>query len=248
MIAIFENYIQYNFCFNDIHIVLRRIKIMDILIVEDNNDINNMIKDYLVKAGYRCEQAFSGTEALMYYKMNMYDLIILDLMLPGMNGESLLENIRQTSDLPVIVLTAKDTLDSKVEVLGAGADDYLCKPFELEELLARVQVQLRKRNKNSYENIVFKDLSLNQSLYDGLIDSKPLHLTKHEYLILELLMKNRKRVFTKQEIYEYVWNDDYYGDDKTINVHISNIRKKIKQYTDDGYIKTVWGIGFKMAE
>lgn len=248
MIAIFENYIQYNFCFNDIHIVLRRIKIMDILIVEDNNDINNMIKDYLVKAGYRCEQAFSGTEALMYFKMNRYDLIILDLMLPGMNGESLLENIRQTSDLPVIVLTAKDTLDSKVEVLGAGADDYLCKPFELEELLARVQVQLRKRNKNSYENIVFKDLSLNQSLYDGLIDSKPLHLTKHEYLILELLMKNRKRVFTKQEIYEYVWNDDYYGDDKTINVHISNIRKKIKQYTDDGYIKTVWGIGFKMAE
>lgn len=248
MIAIFENYIQYNFCFNDIHIVLRRIKIMDILIVEDNNDINNMIKDYLDKTGYRCEQAFSGTEALMYFKMNRYDLIILDLMLPGMNGESLLKNIRQTSHLPIIVLTAKDTLDSKVEVLGAGADDYLCKPFELEELLARIQVQLRKRNKNTYENIVFKDLSLNQLLYDGVIDNEPLHLTKHEYLILELLMKNIKRVFTKQEIYEYVWNDDYYGDDKTINVHISNIRKKIKQYTDDEYIKTVWGIGFKMAE
>lgn len=221
---------------------------MNILIVEDNNDINNMIKNYLTKAGYNCEQAFSGTEALMYFKMNTYDLIILDLMLPGMNGESLLKNIRQISDLPVIVLTAKDTLDSKVEVLGAGADDYLCKPFELEELLARIQVQLRKRNKNSYENIVFKDLSLNQSLYDGVIDNEPLHLTKHEYLILELLMKNIKRVFTKQEIYEYVWNDDYYGDDKTINVHISNIRKKIKQYTDDEYIKTVWGIGFKMAE
>src|SRR5699024_9037792 len=109
-------------------------------------------------------------------------------------------------------------------------------------------VQLRKRNKNTYENIVFKDLSLNQLLYDGVIDNEPLHLTKHEYLILELLMKNIKRVFTKQEIYEYVWNDDYYGDDKTINVHISNIRKKIKQYTDDEYIKTVWGIGFKMAE
>lgn len=221
---------------------------MDILIVEDNNDINNMIKNYLIKVGYNCEQAFSGTEALMYFKMNTYDLIILDLMLPGMNGESLLKNIRQTSDLPIIVLTAKDTLDSKVEVLGAGADDYLCKPFELEELLARVQVQLRKRNKNSYENIIFKNLSLDQSLYDGIIDNEPLHLTKHEYLILELLMKNEKRVFTKQEIYEYVWNDDYYGDDKTINVHISNIRKKIKQYTDDEYIKTVWGIGFKMAE
>lgn len=221
---------------------------MNILIVEDNTDINHMIKNYLMKAGYHCEQAFSGTEALMYFQMNTYDLIILDLMLPGMTGESLLENIRQSSDLPVIILTAKDTLDSKVEVLGAGADDYLCKPFELEELLARVQVQLRKRNKNNYENITFKNLILNQSLYDGFIDHQPLHLTKHEYLILELLMKNIKRVFTKQEIYEYVWNDDYYGDDKTINVHISNIRKKIKQYTNDEYIKTVWGIGFKMAE
>ena len=221
---------------------------MNILIVEDNNDINNMIKDYLVKAGYNCEQAFSGTEALMHFKMNNYDLIILDLMLPGMDGETFLKNIRQISYLPVIVLSAKDTLDSKVEVLSAGADDYLCKPFEPQELLARIQVQLRKRNKNTYHNIVFKDLSLNQSFYDGVIDNKALNLTKHEYLILELLMKNIKRVFTKQEIYEYVWNNDYYGDDKTINVHISNIRKKIKQYTDDEYIKTVWGIGFKMAE
>ncbi len=221
---------------------------MNILIVEDNNDINNMIKDYLVKAGYNCEQAFSGTEALMHFKMNNYDLIILDLMLPGMDGESFLKSIRQISYLPIIVLSAKDTLDSKVEVLSAGADDYLCKPFEPQELLARIQVQLRKRNKNTYHNIVFKDLSLNQSFYDGVIDNKALNLTKHEYLILELLMKNIKRVFTKQEIYEYVWNNDYYGDDKTINVHISNIRKKIKQYTDDEYIKTVWGIGFKMAE
>ena len=221
---------------------------MNILIVEDNNDINNMIKDYLVKAGYNCEQAFSGTEALMHFKMNNFDLIILDLMLPGMDGETFLKNIRQISYLPIIVLSAKDTLDSKVEVLSAGADDYLCKPFEPQELLARIQVQLRKRNKNTYHNIVFKNLSLNQSLYDGVIDDKALNLTKHEYLILELLMKNIKRVFTKQEIYEYVWNNDYYGDDKTINVHISNIRKKIKQYTDDEYIKTVWGIGFKMAE
>ena len=221
---------------------------MNILIAEDNNDINNMIKDYLVKAGYNCEQAFSGTEAIMHFKMNNFDLIILDLMLPGMDGETFLKNIRQISYLPIIVLSAKDTLDSKVEVLSAGADDYLCKPFEPQELLARIQVQLRKRNKNTYHNIVFKDLSLNQSLYDGVIDDKALNLTKHEYLILELLMKNIKRVFTKQEIYEYVWNNDYYGDDKTINVHISNIRKKIKQYTDDEYIKTVWGIGFKMAE
>lgn len=221
---------------------------MNILIVEDNDDINSMIKNYLMKSGYDCDQAFSGTEALMYFKMNIYDLVILDLMLPGMSGESLLNHIRQISDLPVIVLTAKDTLDSKVEVLGAGADDYLCKPFELEELLARIQVQLRKRNKNNYDKIQFKNLCLDQAIYDEMIDHQFLHLTKHEYLILELLMKNIKRVFTKQEIYEYVWNDEYYSDDKTINVHMSNIRKKIKQYTDEEYIKTVWGIGFKMAE
>lgn len=221
---------------------------MNILIVEDNDDINSMIKNYLMKSGYDCDQAFSGTEALMYFKMNIYDLVILDLMLPGMSGESLLNHIRQISDLPVIVLTAKDTLDSKVEVLGAGADDYLCKPFELEELLARIQVQLRKRNKNNYDKIQFKNLRLDQAIYDGMIDHQFLHLTKHEYLILELLMKNIKRVFTKQEIYEYVWNDEYYSDDKTINVHMSNIRKKIKQYTDEEYIKTAWGIGFKMAE
>ena len=221
---------------------------MNILIVEDNNDINHMIMKYLTKNGYICHQAYSGTEALMYFQMNTYDLVILDLMLPGMNGESLLSHIRQLSDLPVIVLTAKDTLTSKVEVLNAGADDYLCKPFELEELLARIQVQLRKRNKSSYEKITFKNLSLCPDIYDAVIHEQLLKLTKHEYFILELLMKNTKRVFTKQEIYEYVWNDTYYMDDKTINVHISNIRKKIKKITNDDYITTVWGIGFKMTE
>lgn len=221
---------------------------MNILIVEDNDDINHMIMNYLTKAGYCCEQAFSGTEALMYFKMNTYDLIILDLMLPGISGESFLANVREISNLPIIVLTAKDSLDSKIEVLGAGADDYLCKPFALEELLARIQVQLRKIHKISYDSIMFKSLHLEPLIYDGTIDKHSLHLTKHEYLILELLMKNVKRVFTKQEIYEYVWNDDYCNDDKTINVHISNIRKKIKKFSDEEYIKTVWGIGFKMAE
>ena len=221
---------------------------VNILIVEDNDDINNLIKNYITKAGYNCHQAYSGTEALIYFQTNTYDLIILDLMLPGMNGESLLIYIRNVSDIPIIVLTAKDNLNSKVAILGAGADDYLCKPFVLEELLARIQVQLRKRNKIIHEQISFKELILDPDIYDAKIHDHLLHLTKHEYLILELLMKNIKKVFTKQEIYEYVWNDDYYGDDKTINVHMSNLRKKIKKLTDEKYIKTVWGIGFKMAE
>ena len=222
---------------------------MHLLIIEDHNDINAMIQDYLQKQGFQCDQAYSGTEGRLYYSTNDYDLIILDLMLPGLSGEELLEDIRKHSNVPVIVLSAKDSLDSKVNVLGAGADDYLCKPFELEELLARIQVQLRKSNKTSINTALqYKKLLLDSEQYDAKINDTYLNLTKHEYLILELLIRNPKRVFTKEEIYEYAWNDTYYGDDKTINTHMSNIRKKIRTPVDEEYIKTVWGIGFKMAE
>jgi len=220
---------------------------MKLLIIEDNDDINSMIKDYLRKYGFECSQAYSGTEGKLYFSNNLYDLIIMDLMLPGMSGEDLLQVIRKQSDVPVIVLTAKDTLDSKIRVLGSGSDDYLCKPFELEELLARIQVQLRKRNK-TISPVKYKRLSLKDQLYDAFIDDISLGLTKHEYLILELLVKNPKRVFTRQEIYEYAWGEDFYVDDKTINTHISNIRKKIRKVVDEDYISTVWGIGFKMTE
>lgn len=222
---------------------------MHLLIIEDHNDINAMIQDYLQKQGFQCDQAYSGTEGRLYYSTNDYDLIILDLMLPGLSGEELLEDIRKHSNVPVIVLSAKDSLDSKVNVLGAGADDYLCKPSELEELLARIQVQLRKSNKTSINTALqYKKLLLDSEQYDAKINDTYLNLTKHEYLILELLIRNPKRVFTKEEIYEYAWNDTYYGDDKTINTHMSNIRKKIRTQVAEEYIKTVWGIGFKMAE
>ena len=222
---------------------------MHLLIIEDHNDINAMIQDYLQKQGFQCDQAYSGTEGRLYYSTNDYDLIILDLMLPGLSGEELLEDIRKHSNVPVIVLSAKDSLDSKVNVLGAGADDYLCKPFELEELLARIQVQLRKSNKTSINTALqYKKLLLDSEQNDAKINDTYLNLTKHEYLILELLIRNPKRVFTKEEIYEYAWNDTYYGDDKTINTHMSNIRKKIRTQVAEEYIKTVWGIGFKMAE
>lgn len=194
---------------------------MHLLIIEDHNDINAMIQDYLQKQGFQCDQAYSGTEGRLYYSTNDYDLIILDLMLPGLSGEELLEDIRKHSNVPVIVLSAKDSLDSKVNVLGAGADDYLCKPFELEELLARIQVQLRKSNKTSINTALqYKKLLLDSEQYDAKINDTYLNLTKHEYLILELLIRNPKRVFTKEEIYEYAWNDTYYGDDKTINTHM----------------------------
>ncbi len=218
-----------------------------ILIVDDHNDINNMIHQHLSANDYWSDQAFSGTEALLLIRNNDYDLIILDLMLPGLDGDEVLKEIRENLAVPVIVLTAKNDLQSKVDLLKAGADDYLCKPFDIEELLVRIQVQLRKANRLPLKH-QFKDLTIDAGLYDAKIGHKRLHLTKHEYLIVELLAKNPQRVFTKQDIYEYAWGENYLGDDKTINVHISNIRKKISEITDDEYIKTVWGIGFKMAE
>ena len=167
---------------------------MHLLIIEDHNDINAMIQDYLQKQGFNVIRLISGTEGRLYYSTNDYDLIILDLMLPGLSGEELLEDIRKHSNVPVIVLSAKDSLDSKVNVLGAGADDYLCKPFELEELLARIQVQLRKSNKTSINTALqYKKLLLDSEQYDAKINDTYLNLTKHEYLILELLIRNPKR-------------------------------------------------------
>ena len=221
-----------------------------VLIVEDDATINSLIYEYLTEKDFDCRQAFSGTEGRLLFDMEKFDLILLDLMIPGLSGEELIAYIRSSSQVPVIVLSAKTALEDKVNLLSTGADDYLTKPFELEELLARIQVQLRHKaaSPSPASSLRYKDWELDEQARSFLVKGERIDLTSHELGIITLLMKYPKKVFTKQEIYEYVWNDDYYGDDKTINVHISNIRKKIKQYTDDGYIKTVWGIGFKMAE
>lgn len=218
-----------------------------ILIIEDNQDINNMIRDALVREGYSCTQAFSGTEGKLLLEQDSFVLVILDLMLPGMTGEELLEVIKKQKNIPVIILSAKDSLDSKVGLLSAGADDYITKPFELKELLVRIQVQLRKSGTVKEEDLlVYKDMRLLRSNMQVTINGNVLTLTRQEYKILELLLSNQKRVFSKQDIYDYAWEDYYIGEDKTINVHISNIRKKIKNYTDEEYIETVWGVGFKL--
>ena len=220
----------------------------NILIIEDNNDINEMIYNYLNKNGFKCYQAYSGTEGLLYCKNDNYDLIILDLMLPGMDGKSVLVKIREKSDIPVIVLTAKDSLNSKVEILEIGADDYLCKPFDLKELKARIQVQLRKRMSKQEHAIAVDGVVLLPDFCHLEIQGMKIRLTRHEYRILELLMRDVKRARTKKEIYEYAWEDDYLGDDKTINVHISNIRSKLHAVSKQEYIETIWGIGFKWKD
>lgn len=222
-----------------------------ILIVEDDTNINNMIREVLTKQGYECIQAFSGTEGLLYVKQEEFLLVLLDLMLPGMAGEDLLTEIKNRSQTPVIVMSAKDSLDSKVELLTKGAEDYITKPFEIEELVARVGVQVRRFSgpeTSSAKKLTYKNLVLNEESFSASVEGCELVLTKQEYKILELFLLHPKRVFSKQDIYDYAWDDIYVGEDKTINVHISNIRKKIKNVTEEEYIETVWGIGFKLVK
>jgi Response regulators consisting of a CheY-like receiver domain and a winged-helix DNA-binding domain len=219
-----------------------------ILIVEDDNNINQMVYEMFNKCGYKCTSAFSGTEALLRMENSNFDLIILDLMLPGMPGDEVLKNIREKSKVPVIVLSAKDELDTKVDLLKLGANDYMTKPFALKELEARALVQLRDSKENSQDGIIeFNNLKYDIQKKQVTIDGQSLSLTVHELKIMELLLHHPGRVFSKNEIYEYAWDDYYIGEDKTINVHISNIRQKIKKITDTEYIETVWGLGFKLA-
>ena len=284
-----------------------------ILIVEDDASNNQMLKEYLESHGYACDQAYSGSEGKLLFSMEQYDLVLLDLMLPGIPGEELVTLFSQKA--PVIVLSAKSGLDSKVEVLSAGAEDYLCKPFDLQELLVRIQVQLRRGSRGAdsgalgqeiaapgpcrrawgQERIApgqeiaapgpgrdlaqegassaqdkdispkreasaepggglpmgktytYRDWTLTPDTQEMTACGELVELTRHEFLIMELLIRNPRRVFTKQMIYEYAWGEEYLSEDKTINVHISNIRSKLKKSGTDGYIQTVWGMGFKLS-
>lgn len=234
---------------------------MKILLIEDNGEINDLMKDAISGAveGAECVQAYSGTEGLLCLKSakeGEYALILLDLMLPGKSGEEVLRDLRSFTKIPVIVVSAKNALDNKVDLLMAGADDYLTKPFEIKELLARVQVQLRRWAENTELSggeklsgtLRHKSMTLDRSNHSVSVAGTPLSLTRQEFQILELLLANPNKAFSKQEIYEYAWNEFYVGEDKTINVHISNIRSKIRAISEENYIETVWGIGFKLAK
>lgn len=238
-----------------------------ILIVEDDTDINNLIYKILIKQNYHAVQSFSGTEAGLRLDMEQFDLMILDLMLPGMNGESLLHVLRNEKklDIPVLILSARTSLQDKVQLLTEGADDYITKPFEPEELLARVLAALRRTSQNrnrqnlpgndgNLENhpedncFSYKNLCLFPDLRRVTVNRQEISLTRYEYDILHILIQSPEKVFSRETLYEQVWSGGYYGEDNTVNVHVSNIRKKLAAAdSDQEYIKTVWGIGFKMA-
>lgn len=222
-----------------------------ILLIEDDTDINNAVCEYLTRQGCRCRQAFSGTEGLLYWRQEGADLLVVDLMLPGLNGQGLLAEVRRTAAVPVIVLSARTAVQDRVELLRLGADDYLTKPFSLEELWLRIGVQMRHAGaarpagEDTAPKIRYKDWEIDPEKHSLVAAGQPVELTLHEFEIVALLASRPQKVFTRQEIFEQVWNQTYFVEDKTINVHISNIRAKLRPTGTDGYIRTVWGIGFK---
>ena len=228
-----------------------------ILVVEDDNDINDVMAASLARAGYACAQAFSGSEARLLLKAATaageapFDLVITDLMLPGASGEELVREIRARSDAPVIVVSARAEPGDKVELLKLGADDYLAKPFDLDELLARVAVQLRHASRGTARSsgtLRFKEWVLDTEARTLAAAGEPVKLTRLEFGIVEALVRRPKKVFTKRELFQAAWNEEAFVEEKAVNVHVSNIRGKLKPSGTDGYIETVWGIGFKLAE
>ena len=228
-----------------------------ILIVDDDNHIAELIALYLTKECFETSIVNDGEEALTAWQQFSPNLILLDLMLPGMSGEEVLAGIKAADrSIAVLVASAKDDVTSRISLLRAGADDYLTKPFDTGELLARLEAVLRRSKKQTDTDAAeripismqYKDLTMYPDHFTVFVGGQELPLTKREYLILELFMEHPGKVFTKSNIYESVWNEEFVGEDNAVNVHISNIRQKLaKLHPNESYIQTVWGIGFKLA-
>ncbi len=228
-------------------------KSVHILVVEDDPDINRLLCTILEGAGYAVRPAFSGSEALLWAEKYDYDLVLLDLMLPGLTGEQFIQEIRTAKTMPILVLSAKIAVDDRVNALALGADDFIPKPFDNREVLARVEAQLRRSLDFSAPSprgeLTWGPLRLDREAHTASVDGAELSLTARELAILALLMEQPKRAFSRAQIYEAVWGEEYMGDDNTVNVHISNLRAKLAQVDPEReYIKTVWGVGFKMGQ
>lgn len=253
-----------------------------VLIIEDEPDINQLLSRILTAAGCDTRQAFSGTEALLLVEKEIPDIILLDLMLPGLTGEELLKRLREemSVNIPVLILSAKGSLADKVTLLKSGADDYIVKPFAPDEVIARVQAALRRAGWDAAvkgaagraaavseaggrdaavseaamleaggrEILTYRNLRLEPEARKVIVSGQELELTAREYELLLLLLRNPGKVYSRESLYELIWRGGYYGENNTVNVHVSNLRKKIKEADpQEEYIVTVYGIGFKLG-
>lgn len=233
-----------------------------ILVVEDDKEIRLLLKAFLEKNGYIVVTAKNGIDGLHLFEMEQdVSLVLLDIMLPYKGGDDLLSDIRSLSDVPVIMISAKSMVQTKVDLMRTGADDYITKPFDLDEVLVRIEAVLRRstvggmvtRTGNSISSAQgktysFKNLVLNTDCKRASVKGRVLNLTAKEYAILELMLSNPKKLFSKANLFESVWDEEYVPEDSTLKVHISNLRTKLKEYDNEEYIETVWGMGYKLKE
>lgn len=224
-----------------------------ILLVEDDLSIQEMVKGYLTKEGFVVTVASDGEEGMKKFLGNQFDLIILDIMMPKIDGLEVMNRIRKKSSVPILIMSAKDTDLDKALGLGLGADDYICKPFSMIELSARVKAGIRRSTTYSApqqtqdDMIVFGDLKVDTANFTVQKNDETIKLTSKEFELLKLFATNQNRVFTKAQIYSLIWNEEYYGDENVINVHMRRLREKIEDDpSQPQYIKTLWGIGYKL--
>lgn len=230
-----------------------------LLIVEDDNEIGDILDKYLRSNGYEIDRSVNGIDAINKIQANDYSLVLLDIMLPFKSGDQVLKTVRENSQVPVIITSAKDMVQTKIDVMRMGADDYITKPFDLDEVLVRIEAVLRRSAGNAGQNAVkdgasdkilsHKNLEMNQESARVSLNGKEITLTSKEYAILELLLTNPDKMFSKSNIYETIWGDEYIYDDNTLMVHISNLRNKLKDIDPkEEYIETIWGMGYRLAK
>lgn len=228
---------------------------MKILLIEDDTEISEMLKNFLITENFEVVTAYDGESAYEKFFADEYSIVLLDLMIPKISGMEVMKTIRASSTVPIMIISAKDTDSDKTLGLGLGADDYVTKPFSVTEVLARIKANIRRNTQYAASTIVEEEiitkgeLVLNVSDYSVLKNGEKIELTAKEFEILKLLMKNPKKVYTKEQMYSLVWNDAYMGDENAVNVHISRLRNKIEDNPrEPKYVVTVWGIGYKLGD
>lgn len=223
-----------------------------ILVIEDDQEINNLLCKALKNNGYGTKSAYTGIQGFQMLKTEKFDMVLLDLMLPYKSGDKVLQELRLFSAVPVLVISAKETTQTKIDLLRSGADDYITKPFDLDEVIARIEANLRRSRRDCASKssiLTYKDIKLDTSTKQFFVSKDEIALTATELKIMELLLSQPQKVFSKANLFESIWNEEYTVDDNTLNVHISRLRQKLKKVNDkEEYIETLWGLGYRLAK
>lgn len=220
-----------------------------ILVVDDEKEMRQLLRIYLLQENYLVEEAADGSEAYQKILKNDYDLMILDVMMPLMDGWETIKQVRKVSDIPIILLTAKGTLEDKVLGLSSGADDYLVKPFDEAELMVRVKALLRRVKKMDENDqwLKYKGMIINPNERTVMYGDESINLTQTEFDLLRVFISHHGKVFSREELVELIWGIEFTGDDRTVDSHIKNLREKLHAYgIDKAFVKTVWGVGYKV--